>query len=114
SLPQAQRLMAELAARGVRFALDDFGTGMSSYGYLKELPVAFLKIDGKLVKDVVNDPLDLAMVESINQVGHVMGIQTVAEGVSSAAVVERLKALGVDYAQGNWISPPRPLGPSPP
>ena len=114
SLPQAQRLMGELAARGVRFALDDFGTGMSSYGYLKELPVAFLKIDGKLVKDLVNDPLDLAMVESINQVGHVMGIQTVAEGVASAAVVERLKALGVDYAQGNWISPPRPLEPSRP
>ena len=114
SLPQAQRLMARLAAQGVRFALDDFGTGMSSYGYLKELPVSFLKIDGKLVKDVVTDPLDLAMVESINQVGHVMGIQTVAEGVASAAVVERLKALGVDYAQGNWISPPRPLEPSPP
>jgi diguanylate cyclase (GGDEF)-like protein/PAS domain S-box-containing protein len=114
SLPQAQRLMARLAAQGVRFALDDFGTGMSSYGYLKELPVSFLKIDGKLVKDVVTDPLDLAMVESINQVGHVMGIQTVAEGVASAAVVERLQALGVDYAQGNWISPPRPLGPSPP
>ncbi|HET9212630.1 MAG TPA: EAL domain-containing protein [Thermoanaerobaculia bacterium] len=112
SLPQAQRLMADLAAQGVRFALDDFGTGMSSYGYLKELPVAFLKIDGKLVKDVVTDPLDRAMVESINQVGHVMGIQTVAEGVASAAVVERLRALGVDYAQGNWISPPRPLGSS--
>jgi diguanylate cyclase (GGDEF)-like protein/PAS domain S-box-containing protein len=113
SLPQAQRLMAALAAQGVRFALDDFGTGMSSYGYLKELPVSFLKIDGKLVKDIVTDPLDRAMVESINQVGHVMGIQTVAEGVASAAVVERLKALGVDYAQGNWISPPRPLESSP-
>ncbi len=111
SLPQAHRLMSRLTAQGVRFALDDFGTGMSSYGYLKELPVAFLKIDGKLVKDVVTDPLDLAMVESINQVGHVMGIQTVAEGVASAAVVERLRALGVDYAQGNWISPPRPLEP---
>src|SRR3954454_7900578 len=78
SLPQAQRLMARLAARGVRFALDDFGTGMSSYGYLKDLPVSFLKIDGKFIKDVVTDPLDRAMVESINQVGHVMGIQTVA------------------------------------
>jgi diguanylate cyclase (GGDEF)-like protein/PAS domain S-box-containing protein len=110
SLPQAQRLMTRLTAQGVRFALDDFGTGMSSYGYLKELPVSFLKIDGKLVKDIVTDSLDRAMVESINQVGHVMGIQTVAEGVTNAAVVERLRALGVDYAQGNWISPPRPLG----
>jgi diguanylate cyclase (GGDEF)-like protein/PAS domain S-box-containing protein len=109
SLPQAQRLMERLAARGVRFALDDFGTGMSSYGYLKDLPVSFLKIDGKFIKDVVTDPLDRAMVESINQVGHVMGVQTIAEGVTSAAVVERLRDLGVDFAQGNWISPPRPL-----
>jgi diguanylate cyclase (GGDEF)-like protein/PAS domain S-box-containing protein len=109
SLPQAQRLMERLAARGVRFALDDFGTGMSSYGYLKELPVSFLKIDGKFIKDVVTDPLDRAMVESINQVGHVMGVRTIAEGVTSAAVVERLRLLGVDFAQGNWISAPRPL-----
>ncbi len=110
NLPQAQRLMAQLTAQGVRFSLDDFGTGMSSYSYLKELPVSFLKIDAKFIKDIVTDSLDRAMVESINQVGHVMGIQTVAEGVSSAAVVERVKALGVDFAQGNWISPPRPLG----
>jgi EAL domain-containing protein (putative c-di-GMP-specific phosphodiesterase class I) len=110
NLPQAQRLMAQLVAKGVRFSLDDFGTGMSSYSYLKELPVSFLKIDGKFVKDIVTDPLDRAMVESINQVGHVMGLQTVAEGITNAAVVERVKAIGVDYAQGNWISPPRPLG----
>jgi diguanylate cyclase (GGDEF)-like protein/PAS domain S-box-containing protein len=109
SLPQARRLMERLAARGVRFALDDFGTGMSSYGYLKELPVSFLKIDGKFIKDVVTDPLDRAMVESINQVGHVMGVRTIAEGVTSAAVVQRLRLLGVDFAQGNWISAPRPL-----
>jgi diguanylate cyclase (GGDEF)-like protein/PAS domain S-box-containing protein len=108
NLAQAQRLMARLAGLGVRFALDDFGTGMSSYGYLKELPVSFLKIDGKFIKDIVTDSLDRAMVESINQVGHVMGIQTVAEGVTNAAVVERLKGLGIDFAQGNWISPPRP------
>ncbi|MFL6194081.1 MAG: EAL domain-containing protein [Thermoanaerobaculia bacterium] len=110
NLQQARRLMSQLAARGVRFSLDDFGTGMSSYSYLKELPVSFLKIDGKFIKDIVTDSLDRAMVESINQVGHVMGIQTVAEGVTNAAVVERLRDLGVDYAQGNWISPPRPLG----
>jgi diguanylate cyclase (GGDEF)-like protein/PAS domain S-box-containing protein len=109
NLPQARRLMDQLVARGVRFSLDDFGTGMSSYSYLKELPVSFLKIDGKFIKDIVTDSLDRAMVESINQVGHVMGIQTVAEGVTNAAVVERVRALGVDFAQGNWISPPRPL-----
>jgi diguanylate cyclase (GGDEF)-like protein/PAS domain S-box-containing protein len=109
NLSQARRLMDRLAEKGICFSLDDFGTGMSSYGYLKELPVRFLKIDGKFIKDIVTDPLDRAMVESINQVGHVMGLRTVAEGVSSVAVVERLKAIGVDFAQGNWISPPRPL-----
>jgi diguanylate cyclase (GGDEF)-like protein len=109
NLGQAEKLLASLSTRGVRFALDDFGTGMSSYSYLRDLPVSYLKIDGKFIKDIVTDPLDRAMVESINQVGHVMGIQTVAEAVPSNAVVERLRLLGVDYAQGNWISPPRPL-----
>ena len=109
---QAERLLARLSALGVRFALDDFGSGMSSYSYLKDLPVSFLKIDGKFIKDIVTDPLDRAMVESINQVGHVMNLLTVAEAVPSKAVVERLRAMGVDYAQGHWISPPRPLGES--
>jgi diguanylate cyclase (GGDEF)-like protein/PAS domain S-box-containing protein len=113
NLSQAAKLLHRLVGRGIRFALDDFGTGMSSYSYLKDLPVSFLKIDGKFIKDVVTDPLDRAMVQSINQVGHVMGIQTVAEGVTSSAVVERLRELGVDYAQGNWVSPPRPLGKHP-
>ena len=109
NLSQARKLLSHLNAKGIRFSLDDFGTGMSSYSYLKELPVSFLKIDGKFIKDIVTDPLDQAMVESINQVAHVIGIETVAEGVTSAAVVERLRTLGVDYAQGNWISPPRPV-----
>ncbi|HWM91017.1 MAG TPA: EAL domain-containing protein [Thermoanaerobaculia bacterium] len=109
---QAEKLLARLAARGVRFALDDFGSGMSSYSYLKDLPVSFLKIDGKFIKDIVTDALDRAMVESINQVGHVMGLLTVAEAVTSNAVVEHLRGIGVDYAQGNWVSPPRPLGES--
>jgi diguanylate cyclase (GGDEF)-like protein/PAS domain S-box-containing protein len=109
NLHQAEKLLSRLSAQGVRFALDDFGTGMSSYGYLKELPVSFLKIDGKFIRDIVTDPLDLAMVESINQVGHVMGVQTVAEEVSNSAIVERLKGLGIDYAQGNWLSAPAPI-----
>ena len=106
---QAEKLLRRLSGQGVRFALDDFGTGMASYGYLRDLPVNYLKIDARFIKDIVTDPLDRAMVESINQVGQVMGIQTVAEGVPSNAVIQRLRALGVDYAQGNWISPPRPL-----
>ncbi len=109
---QAERLLVRLAGRGVRFALDDFGSGLASYSYLKDLPVSVLKIDGRFIKDMVTDPLDLAMVESINQVGHVMGLVTVAEGISSGAAVERLRSLGVDYAQGHWISPPRPLADS--
>ena len=109
---QAEKLLARLSGRGVLFALDDFGSGMSSYSYLKDLPVSFLKIDGKFIKDIVTDSLDRAMVESINQVGHVMGLLTVAEAVTSNAVIERLRAVGVDYAQGNWVSPPRPLGES--
>jgi diguanylate cyclase (GGDEF)-like protein/PAS domain S-box-containing protein len=109
NLSQARKLFARLSGRGVRFALDDFGTGLSSFSYLKELPVSLLKIDGKFIKDIVTDPLDRAMVESINQVGHVMGLHTVAEAVTGGAVVEQLRVLGVDYAQGNWISPPRPL-----
>ena len=110
NMAQAEKLLRRLSALGVRFAIDDFGTGMSSYSYLRDLPVSYLKIDGRFIKDIVTDPLDRAMVESINQVGHVMGIQTVAEAVSSNAIVERLRLLGVDYAQGHWISPPRPLG----
>ncbi len=109
NLQQAERLIAGLSALGVRFALDDFGTGMSSYSYLRDIPVSFLKIDGKFVKDIVNDPLDRAMVESINQVSHVMGIATVAEAVPGGAAVERLRSLGVDFAQGNWLAPPRPM-----
>ncbi len=109
NLQQAGRLISGLAALGIRFALDDFGTGMSSYSYLRDIPVSFLKIDGKFIKDIVNDPLDRAMVESINQVSHVMGIETVAEAVPGSAAVERLRGLGVDYAQGNWLAPPRPM-----
>jgi diguanylate cyclase (GGDEF)-like protein/PAS domain S-box-containing protein len=109
NLQQAGRLISGLAALGIRFALDDFGTGMSSYSYLRDIPVSFLKIDGKFIKDIVNDPLDRAMVESINQVSHVMGIETIAEAVPGSAAVERLRGLGVDYAQGNWLAPPRPM-----
>ncbi len=109
NLQQTGRLLRRLADRGVRFALDDFGSGMASYAYLKDLPVRYLKIDGRFVQDITTDPLDRAMVESINQVGHVLGLETIAEAVGSDAAVESLRKLGVDYAQGNWISPPRPL-----
>ncbi len=108
-LDQATRFISLLKRRGFRFALDDFGTGMSSFSYLKSLPVDFLKIDGSFVKNMVNDPVDRAMVESINRIGHLMGLYTIAEYVESDQILERLIDIGVDYAQGFGIEMPSPL-----
>ena len=91
----------------MQFALDDFGTGLSSFSYLKTLPVDFLKIDGQFVENVTHDPVDRSMVEAICQVGRAMGIATVAERVESEAVLEALKAIGVDYAQGFHLAQAR-------
>ena len=82
---------------------------MSSFTYLKNLPVDFLKIDGNFIRDIADDPIDRAMVEAINQVGQVMGIQTVAEFVENNTIFEILKTIGVDYSQGYYIEKPRPL-----
>lgn len=94
---------------GFRFALDDFGSGLSSFGYLKNLPVDFLKIDGMFVKDMVDDPIDFAMVKSINEIGHVMGMQTIAEFVEDDAIKIVLTHLGVDFAQGYGVGKPQPF-----
>lgn len=102
-------LINELRKRGCRFSLDDFGTGVSSFGYLKNLPVDYLKIDGSLVKDIVSDPIDRAMVDAINRIGQVMGIHTVAEFVENDEILASLRELGVDYAQGYGIDRPKPL-----
>ncbi|MCG8316964.1 MAG: EAL domain-containing protein [Pseudomonadales bacterium] len=96
----------EFKQLGCKFSLDDFGSGFSSYGYLKNLPVDYLKVDGTFVKDICIDPIDFAMVESINRIGHVMGKKTIAEFVETEDVLEKLKTLGVDYAQGFWIAKP--------
>lgn len=100
SFREVAQLMSQLRALGVRFALDDFGTGMSSFGYLKHLPVDFLKIDGGLVRSVVRDPMALAMVDAIVRVGRVAGTKTIAEFAEAPAIVEVLTRVGVDYAQG--------------
>jgi EAL domain-containing protein (putative c-di-GMP-specific phosphodiesterase class I) len=109
NLAGAIRFMTTLRESGCRFALDDFGSGLSSFAYLKQLPVDYLKIDGSFVKGMLDDPIDYAMVDSINQIGHVMGIRTIAEFVENDTILTKLKELGVDYAQGYGIAKPIPL-----
>ena len=109
NLNKAAELMHELKGMGYRFALDDFGTGMSSFAYLKYLPVDYLKIAGMFVKDMAEDAMDCAIVEAINRISHILGMQTVAESVETKEVLERVKALQVDFAQGYYIAEPEEL-----
>jgi diguanylate cyclase (GGDEF)-like protein/PAS domain S-box-containing protein len=100
SLDRARKLIREMRALGCSFALDDFGTGLSSYAYLKQLPVDYLKIDGSFVRNMTDDPVDYAMVDSINQIGHILGLKTIAEWAENPGTLTQLRALNVDYAQG--------------
>ncbi|MFZ6876335.1 EAL domain-containing protein [Undibacterium sp. Di27W] len=109
SLSQAVTLMRALKDIGCRFSLDDFGSGMSSFAYLKHLPVDYLKIDGSFIKDIISDPIDRTMVESINHIGHVMGIKTIAEFVENDEILAALREMGVDFAQGYGVAKPAPL-----
>ncbi len=107
NLTSARRFIGALKELGCRFALDDFGSGLSSFAYLKNLPVDFIKIDGVFVRDIVDDPIALAMVNSINEIGHVMGKQTIAEFAENEPILAKLRALGVDYVQGFAVGRPR-------
>jgi diguanylate cyclase (GGDEF)-like protein/PAS domain S-box-containing protein len=109
NLTQAQRFASEVCKMGGSIALDDFGSAFSSFRYLKNLPVSYLKIEGSFVRDMLESPSDRVMVAAINQVGHTLGIQTIAEHVSDAAIIEELRQMGVDYAQGYAIGQPQPL-----
>lgn len=109
NLALATRFIHELKAFGCKFALDDFGSGLSSFGYLKNLPVDYLKIDGAFIKDINRDSMDAVMVQSINTIGHQMGLKTIAEFVENAEVLDTLREIGVDYVQGYHIDRPRPL-----
>ncbi len=106
-LKHVVRFISTLKELGCRFSMDDFGNGLSSFGYLKDIPLDYLKIDGRLVKDMASDPVDHAMVEAIHDIGHVMGLMTVAEWVENAETIQLLKEMGVDYAQGFWLAEPR-------
>ena len=106
NLEKARQFMHALRDIGCRFSLDGFGSGLSSFAYLKNLKVDFLKIDGIFVKNIVNNPIDRAMVESIHNVGHVMGLHTVAEFAENSEIIEVLKQIGVDYAQGYGVAMP--------
>jgi diguanylate cyclase (GGDEF)-like protein/PAS domain S-box-containing protein len=109
NLGRALVFVREMQALGFSFALDDFGAGMSSFTYLKNLPVNYLKIDGAFVRDIVTDPIDRAFVETINRIGQVMGKETIAEYVENDDIVRELVAIGVDYAQGYGVARPLPL-----
>ena len=106
NLSDAADFISEMKNLGFKFALDDFGTGLSSYKYLKALPVDYLKIDGSFIKNLDTDINDFAMVKSINDMAHLMGKKTVAEYVENDEILERLREIGVDYAQGYGIEKP--------
>jgi EAL domain-containing protein (putative c-di-GMP-specific phosphodiesterase class I) len=108
NLGNVVHFMRELKRRGCLFSLDDFGSGLSSFVYLKNLPVDFLKIDGQFIQNVTRDHVDRSMVEAIAQIGRAMGIRTVAERVDSEEVYRALASLGIQYAQGFLIAPPEP------
>lgn len=105
-LRRARTFMQEMRALGTSFAVDDFGTGFASYAYLKFLPVDYLKIDGSFVRNLETDPVDRALVSSINHIGHVLGMKTIAEWAETPELVERLRTMGVDYAQGFAVGRP--------
>lgn len=109
NLDRSVRFMQGIRAEGCAFALDDFGAGLSSFSYLKALPIDYLKIDGAFVRDITTDALDCAIVESVNRVGHVVGLKTIAEFVESDEIAQRLQEIGVDYAQGFGLHAPEAL-----
>lgn len=109
NLKQAHHFINSVLALGCQFSLDDFGSGLSSFAYLKNLPVQSIKIDGMFVKDMNVDPLDYEMVKSINDIGHVMGLETIAEFVESEEIWQKLKAIGVNYGQGYHLGKPEPI-----
>lgn len=109
NLNKVNYLIRDLKAMGCQIALDDFGSGMSSFGYLKNLPIDYLKIDGMFIKDILHSNIACEIVSAINRIAHVMQIETVAEYVENDDIFNVLSDFEVDYAQGYGISKPFPL-----
>jgi EAL domain-containing protein (putative c-di-GMP-specific phosphodiesterase class I) len=109
NMADAAVFIRQIRALGVQVALDDFGAGASSFGYLKTLPVDYLKIDGQFVRDIVDDPMDEAAVRCFAEVARIVGVKTVAEFVDRPEVLAKLRAMGIDYAQGFLLHRPAPL-----
>lgn len=106
NLAKATQFINALKLKGCRFSLDDFGSGLSSFTYLKNLPVDYIKIDGSFVVDMVNDPIDKAMVEAIVKIGHVMDVKVIAEWVENEETLVMLREIGVDFVQGYYLGVP--------
>ena len=106
---EAIKFAQSMRSVGCQIALDDFGSGLSSFAYLKNLPVDYLKIDGSFIHDIDKSPINFAMVRSINELGQIMGIKTVAECVESKEALSRLSSIAINYAQGFFLHEPEPL-----
>ena len=113
NIDEAREFIGQIRGLGCRFSLDDFGTGLSSFAYLKNLKVNYLKIDGSFVRDILKDPVSESMVAAINQVGHAMQLRTVAEFVENDAIRGKLVRIGVDYGQGFGLGKPAPFASMP-
>ena len=112
-MSKAIHFIKSLKELGCKFALDDFGNGLSSFAYLKNMPVDFLKIDGSFVRDICHDSMDHAFVEAIHRIAAMMNIETIAEYVENEDTLERLRAIGIHYAQGFHIERPQQIAGGP-
>jgi EAL domain-containing protein (putative c-di-GMP-specific phosphodiesterase class I) len=112
NLVDAVEFIIDIREKGFKFALDDFGVGLSSFTYLKTIPVDFLKIDGGFVKNMLNDPIDQGIVDACNHIAHAAGLKTVAEFIEDEGTLKALASMGVDFGQGYHMAKPRPLPPT--